>query len=182
FTVADKPLSLSVDPHNHLFRQLYPEELPATVNHLRASKSPLVVVATGAEALLEASNDLLRGLQWHQAEVVSEAEYLKTTPETVDLLIIGQPQHQGLLPDLPHSDAIVDRLPSAADEVVFWVRKQDSSKQVIAAFLPGSVAAARDTARRIPHYGRYSYLLFEKGRNLHKSTWDTVASPLIETF
>jgi aminopeptidase N len=38
FTVAERPVSLSVDPKSDLFRNLYPEEVPATVNDLRASR------------------------------------------------------------------------------------------------------------------------------------------------
>jgi hypothetical protein len=37
-------------------------------------------------------------------------------------------------------------------------------------------------AARISHYGRYSLLLFEDGRNLVKMTWEPPGSPLTFVF
>ena len=47
------------------------------------------------------------------------------------------------------------------------------------------VAAADGIAtvgRKIPHYGKYSYLLFEGGKNVAKGSWDVKSSPLRATF
>ena len=52
----------------------------------------------------------------------------------------------------------------------------------MAFFLPDSVTSARETARRIPHYGQYSYLLFENGANRVKSTWSVQDSRLAVNF
>jgi hypothetical protein len=64
------------------------------------------------------------------------------------------------------------------DDVLFMVIDSREAQHVTAYYLPGSVNAALDTARRIPHYGRYSALVFRGGRNLVKSTWQPVQSPL----
>jgi hypothetical protein len=34
-------------------------------------------------------------------------------------------------------------------------------------------------ARKIPHYGKYSYLVFRGDRNREKGVWPVVSSPLI---
>jgi len=189
FTVAEQPVSLAVDHDSRLFRRLDPAELPATVNDLRASKSPLVVVASGSEKLIEASRDLLRGLQWHQAEVVDESAYLASTRPGVDLLFLGWPRSQTLQPDLPlevtesaQGFVVSGKLNNDNGDVLFMVGKMGKTDQVVAYFLPGSVAAAKDTARRIPHYGRYSYLLFRDGQNQVKATWEPDHSPLKVLF
>ena len=185
FTVADRPISLTVDPDSELFRKIYPEELPATVNNLRASRVPLVVVAAGSEALLDASRDLLRGLQWQQAPVMSEADYLRQRPAGRDLLVLGWPNSQELRITLPagfavdaQQFAIGDKRYAEAEDVLFMVMTGHEPQHVVGYFLPGSSAAAQDTARRIPHYGRYSYLAFRGGRNQVKATWETERSPL----
>ena len=185
FMVAEPPVSLTADPDTGLFRKLYPEELPATVNHLRASKSPLVIVADGAELLLDASRDLLRGLQWQQAEVLSEADYLAQRPTDRDLLVLGWPQRPDLQPKLPTGFNLPgQQLPygqsvaANPDDVLFMVVDKPGEDRVTGYFLAGSPAAALDTARRIPHYGRYSYLTFNKGRNQLKATWEPERSPL----
>jgi aminopeptidase N len=189
FTVADRPVSLTVDPESALFRKLYPEELPATVNNLRASREPLVVVATESEALLDASQDLLRGLQWHEAPVMNEDTYLAQRPTGRDLLVLGWPKSPELRLELPTGFAVAgkqvmigDKLYAEAEDVLFFVIASHEENRVTGYFLPGSLAAARDTARRIPHYGRYSTLAFHKGRNQVKSTWEPVRSPLKMLF
>jgi hypothetical protein len=185
FTVAEPPLSLVVDPESHLFRKLFTEEIPATVNDLRASKSSLVVIAKGSEALQEASRDLLRGLQWHRAEVVGEAEFLEGTPHDRDILFLGWPQSDSWQPELPeeivplgYDLSVSHDLNERYRDVLFTVNENNPGGRVVAYFLPGSVVAAKDVARRISHYGRYSYLFFRGGRNLVKSTWEPTDSPL----
>ncbi|MDG5467361.1 M1 family aminopeptidase [Deltaproteobacteria bacterium IMCC39524] len=189
FTITERPLSLSVDPKSDLFRKLYPEELPATVNDLRASRMPLVVVARGSEALLDSSGDLLRGLQWQQAPVMNEDDYLDQRPTNKDLLVLGWPKSPELRLNLPDGFTVAgqqvtigDKLYSEADDVLFLVLPGHEENRVTGYFLPGSLTAARDTARRISHYGRYSTLVFHKGHNQVKTTWDPVGSPLKRLF
>lgn len=185
FSVPERPLSLSVDSESILFRKLYQEELPATVNDLRASRVPLVVVANGSEALLDAAGDLLLGLQWQQAPVMSEANYLVQRPTGRDLLVLGWPANQILRPELPKGLTVAarqfeigDQLYAGEQDVLFLVTTGHERRRVTAYLLPGSPSAARDAARRIPHYGRYSYLAFRDGRNQVKSTWEPASSPL----
>ncbi len=132
FTVSDRPLNLTVDPESNVFRRLSPDELPATVNSLRASRVPLVVVASGSEALLDASRDLLHGLQWQQAPVMSEVDYLAQRPSDSDLLVLGWPKSQALrarLPDnltvAPHQFSIDDNVYEEAEDVLFMVMASD---------------------------------------------------------
>lgn len=189
FTAAERPVSLSVDPESTLFRMLYPEEIPGTVNSLRASQQPLIIVADGSEAVLDASRDLLRGLQWHRAPVMSEAEFLEQRPQGKDLLVLGWPDSQELRPELPRGFAVTSRqfeidgkMYADEEDVLFIVTPGRKRPRVAAYFLPGSLVAARDTARRIAHYGRYSTLVFRQGRNLVKSTWEPANSPLTLSF
>ncbi len=189
FTVPDRPVSLAVDPQSVVFRKLYPEELPATVNDLRASRQPLVVIASGSEALFDASRDLLRGLQWHLAPVMKEADYLSLRPTDRDLLVLGWPASPDLRPILPddirvaaHQFMIDGTLDINAEDVLFLVIARPNENRVAGYFLPGSAAAAKDTARRIPHYGRYSHLAFRHGQNFVRSTWEPARSPLKHRF
>jgi hypothetical protein len=172
-----------------MFRRLSPDELPATVNSLRASRAPLVVVASGSESLLNASRDLLHGLQWQQAPVMSEADYLDQRPAGRDMLVLGWPKNKALRARLPgnltvaaHQFSIGDNVYKEAEDVLFMVMASDEPKRVTGYFLPRSLSAAQDTARRIPHYGRYSYLAFRSGRNQVKATWETERSSMRMIF
>jgi hypothetical protein len=189
FNVSGRPVSLAVDPDNRMFRQLDPAERPATVNDLRAAQKPIVVVAKGSEALLDGAKDLLRGLQWHGAEIIPETDYPTMADKNQPVLFIGWPMASELQPNLQPIETAADRaflsnggLSLESDEVLFTVVKGPTEKAVQGYFLPGSLAAAEDTARRIPHYGRYSYLVFDQGRNQLKATWEPDAFPLKLVF
>jgi len=186
FTVSEEPVSITVDPDNRLFRQLYAEEQPATINNLRASRSPLVVVSAGDEELYAASRDLLRGLQWQHAEVVDENTLNSQSRQGRDVLVIGEPGDQSLLAELAEARReIVEHGAAAAMEdsdVLFLVKAASTGEHVLAFFIPETTAAAQDTARRIPHYGRYSYLAFRDGQNLYKATWEPERTPLKVVF
>jgi hypothetical protein len=41
-----------------------------------------------------------------------------------------------------------------------------------------TLAAAQAVVRKIPHYGKYSYLAFDQATNILKGTWPVTASPL----
>ena len=54
--------------------------------------------------------------------------------------------------------------------------------RVAALFLSLSPEAAAMAARKIPHYGKYSYLVFSEGTNRAKGTWEATASPTAHEF
>jgi hypothetical protein len=56
------------------------------------------------------------------------------------------------------------------------------AERVVGLFLPLSAKGAASTARKIPHYGKYSFLVFQDGVNQAKGTWPVSGSPLIHVF
>ncbi|MDX1707673.1 MAG: hypothetical protein R3274_03665, partial [Desulfobacterales bacterium] len=50
--------------------------------------------------------------------------------------------------------------------------------RVTALFMPLSSSHAEEVARKVTHYGKYSYLAFQKGSNRDKGFWSTEQSPL----
>ncbi|HEX9778862.1 MAG TPA: M1 family aminopeptidase, partial [Geopsychrobacteraceae bacterium] len=179
-------LRLSGDPDAHLFRRLQLDELPATINDLRASRNLLVVVRSARDPLLEASADLLRGLQQQQARVVSWQEFEPAMAGQHDLLFIGRPPadllaEPELLPLQADQDSFYwddTRYQDAMDSLFVCRRTSDNDRRLRALFHPLSDEAARKVARKIPHYGRYSHLVFKNGANLVKGTDEPADSPL----
>ena len=190
-SAASAPVTLAADPAADVFRQLEPAEIPVTVNALRASGEPLVVLAAGASpALLQASDHLLRGLQWRQARRVNEQDLRSGDLEGKDLLVLGRPQGNLLQPEWPSvislaADrfAVEGRTFSNPRDALFLVLPNPGDKQRAAGyFLPLSPEAAGQVAGKIPHYGRYSYLAFAAGQNQVKRTWEPSGSALIHHF
>ena len=48
----------------------------------------------------------------------------------------------------------------------------------MALFLPADDSLAKTIGAKVPHYGKYSYLVFQGPRNRAKGIWDADASPL----
>ncbi|NJC87492.1 MAG: M1 family metallopeptidase [Desulfuromonas sp.] len=188
FETAATPSLLEADPDSDLFRRLSPRELPATINDLLAPQRPLVVVGEGQQRLLEAVGALLKGLHWEAAEIVDEDALAPATLAGRDLLLLGWPRRPELLPPLPAGLAITanggvanwtaDNQPPESDTLFAIVAGRENRDGLRAILLSKDPEAAHLTAPKIPHYGRYSLLLFTAGRNVAKTTWTSQASPL----
>jgi len=187
----ETPRRLLVDPDAHVLRHLHAVEIPASVNNVRGSESLIVVVSADLPPeLANASRLLLQALRKERASVVAEPQVRPEQLKGRDLLFIGLPRHysQPLLDAAPvsfSSDGFTFagqtyQGPSAA--LFAAVTPEDQPKVTWAYFIPSSAAAAEDAARRIPHYGKYSYLVFDQGANRTKGIWDVRNSPLIHNF
>jgi hypothetical protein len=189
FTITSPtpPIVLAGDPDSHLFRRLSDEELPATINDLLTPRRPLIVVATGQEALLLAARDLLKGLHWEQAEILSEDTVATIDSTGRDLLLLGWPERPQLQPPLPSGLTIardgqpmwsMSGVAEGSDALFAVVANRHQGSGTRALLLADTPEAARQVGAKIFHYGRYSLLLFAHGRNIFKLTWEPELSPL----
>lgn len=191
FTSSHKPLRLLVDPEVDIFRRLAPSERPPTVNSVRAARNLVVVVSDQLpKPVAQAALQLLIALRQERAPVLSEAEATPDRLRGKDLLLIGLPVHKELLPELPESFQLAAKQATLggkdwplADTTLFATLGQpDESDRVTALFLPESVEGALSGVRKIPHYGKFSYLAFVGGVNQSKGTWPAGKSPLIRVL
>ena len=182
-----RPLRLHADPDADIFRQLFPGEIPPAINSLKSSRSLLVVLADHIEPDVEsATHMLLRSLGIKQYEIAQESTADPRDLRQKDILMVGYPNRNGLLVNLPGQIAIkptsftlnqitYDR----SADIFFGVFAHPHRKdRVTALFLPLSSLHAEEVARKVTHYGKYSYLAFQKGTNRAKGLWSTEKSPL----
>jgi hypothetical protein len=107
-----------------------------------------------------------------------------------DVLFVGVPRRAGLLPLLPEGLQLADsdftllgeRFTGRGAVLFAALPHPVDTARTAALFLPFSAGAAEQAARKIPHYGKYSYLAFENGANRAKGTWPPAASPVIHDF
>jgi hypothetical protein len=74
---------------------------------------------------------------------------------------------------------------SAVDHSVALVaRHPEDPKQVLVFLAANRIQALTGLARKLPHYGKYSYLVFSgsEPKNLRKGQWPVTDSPLSVTF
>jgi hypothetical protein len=101
-------------------------------------------------------------------------------------LIVGYPQRKEVFLKLPQQVAIEpqsftlnQRTYNRPTDVFFGVFGHPHRKdRVTALFLPLSSSHAEEVARKVTHYGKYSYLAFQEGANRAKGFWSTEESPL----
>lgn len=186
-----RPRLLEVDPDAHLFRRLDPVEIPPTVNGVRGAAALLVVASDRLSAEdRSAARLLLEALGQENANIRGESMVSPADLQGRDVLFIGIPSRTELLPSFPQGFSLEAGRPvlqnaeySDPRSAVFAALPHPFDKgRTAAVFISGSPEAGRDAARRIPHYGRYSYLAFVEGRNVDKGIWPVIASPLIHRF
>jgi hypothetical protein len=186
------PERLVADPDVDLFRRLDPSEVPPTVNGIKGSQSLVAVVAG---SLREQSRDvlsiLLEGLGKKSTPLLREDEATPSRLKGHDVLYLGVPARKALLAILPQGLAIspdsftVNEVTyDSPEDALFAVlaHSQGEDRQLVGLFLPLSAQAVPRAARKIPHYGKYSYLVFRKGINEAKGTWPAATSPLVHGF
>jgi hypothetical protein len=186
-----RPSRLVVDPEVDVFRRLDPSEIPPLVNTVRGSGSLLVVAARGLRPeILEASWILLSALGKEDSRIVREEDTPPSALAGQDVLYIGLPRGNGYLPTLPRELSItpdsftLEGVPYAGPgDALFAVLPHPSDKgRAAAVFLPLSAGAASLVGRKIPHYGKYSFVTFSGGANQAKGVWSVTVSPAVHVF
>jgi hypothetical protein len=193
-----RPLALDVDPEFDLFRRLHRAEIPPAVSQAMGAERVLLVLPSQAPAALQ---DAYRTLaeSWQagnppQFSIASDAE-LDTLPSDRTVWLFGwrnrfRPQldaalaayafadqgdsvriEQTILKRDAHTVVVMARQPANPDQALGWLAADE------AAALPG-------LGRKLPHYGRYSYLAFsgDAPDNTLKGQWPVVDSPLSVRF
>lgn len=188
---SERPQQLAVDPEIDLFRRLDPAEIPPTVNTIRGSSSLTVVIAEGLSSeMLAASRLLLAALRQEGASIRRESETSTADLRGRDILFLGLPRRTILFPPLPDGlQLTADRISIMGEAfkgdgtaIFVALKRLDEPDRTAALFHPFSPAAAEQAARKIPHYGKYSYLVFADGTNLAKGTWKSLSSPVVYEF
>jgi hypothetical protein len=103
---------------------------------------------------------------------------------------MGRPRHPALVPTVDTAVSLETRgfellgkTYDAAGTAFFGVWRHPLAEDRVMAVLAYTDEAHGVTvARKIPHYGRYSYLVFEGATNRVKGVWEAAASPLVVTW
>ncbi len=190
---AAEPLVLEVDPRFDVFRQLDPRETPPSIGGIFGDAEILAVLPAAAPAtVLESYRELVGGWRSdaHAVSLVLDSE-LEQLPEDRSAWVLGasnrfagplfvEDRPEGLrvtgdavdfgdqsAPLAGHSRVVIRRHPANLEKAIGWLVVEPE-----AAF-PGM-------GRKLPHYGKYSYLAFagDEPTNVVKGQWPASSSPL----
>lgn len=197
-TLQSNPLKLVVDSQYDLFRKLNPMEVPPALSKVLGSSDNIIILPSKSSKELKEIYTSF-ATQWTNADadkyiIVNDNE-LENLPKDKTAWIIGfDNKFASLVKEQLGSyhsgwgaDSVILEGKSieraGRDFIVCTFDKTDVNKQLVL-IVPGSIASIPGLVRKLPHYGKYSYLAFEgdEPTNIAKGQWPILNSPLIRTL
>jgi aminopeptidase N len=186
FDLKGRPQRVEIDPQFQVYRRLSPFELPPSLSKAFGAKKVLIVMSAqsapvyaglakawsrdGVEAVMDGQLDALPadravwvlGVGNRFTPVVAEA--LKTYGASLDA--------SGLRTSTMHE--------GAGRSLVAAVRHPHNPDSVVIYVSASSEGAANALARKLPHYGKYSWLVFAGDEAINEASgeWPTGDTPL----
>ncbi len=193
-TLKEKPLKIQVDPQFNLFRKLHFSEIPPSLSKAFGAEKVTIILPSQASAEEKKRYEKLAAIwakQSEKFEVVIDSA-INSLPKDRAVWIFGWNNRfknivekgvapygtkiganeiifgKTILSNKDNSIVVSSRHPKNNDLVMVWVTVNDD-------------AAVAGLARKLPHYGKYSYLGFtgNEPTNVVKGQWPTVNSPLV---
>jgi aminopeptidase N len=189
-----RPLQLAVDPRFDVFRRLDRSEIPPAVSQALGDSRLLIVLPSAAPADLKVAYRALardwQGSFPQPVEVVTDSE-LEQLPEDRSVWLFGWDNRfrsalRKALAEYDYADlgnlVRIDgtNLKRKENAVVALGRLAGRPEHALGWLAAGQAAALPGLARKLPHYGKYSYLAFTGTApdNVLKGQWPVVHSPL----
>jgi hypothetical protein len=187
-TSGQRPRRLLADPGFDIMRRLHAAEIPPAVNNIKGSSAVRIVLSDQLKPdLKRTAKTLALSLGLKNYQVISAGSVQQSDLAQNDFLLIGHPGQGALMPDMPHrisikpeSFTLNDTTYSASSDSFFGVFQHPlDNRRIAGLFIPPSMETADVVARKITHYGKYSYLAFQAGKNMDKGIWPVENSPLV---
>ena len=194
FTFKENPRLVQVDPQFNLFRKLNYNEIPPSLSKIFGAEDLLILLPSKApKEKLEAYEAL--GKIWSddktkKIEVSLDSKYSKL-PADKNIWIFGmENKFSGVIKKALkdynseiNSDAVTlgkTSFPITNNSFIVSVRHPENPNNVLVYLSTENKDAVPGLARKLPHYGKYSYLVFEGNEpaNIGKGEWGSVNSPL----
>ena len=190
---SEKPQRLAVDPRFDLFRRLDAAEIPPAFGELLGSNNTVFVLPIDAsDALKNAYVELTRQLG---ANTVTWDAELTSLPVDQPAWLLGFEnrllseirealENRGVAVEATALTLSGERYPYVDHCLLVTSRSTKSAKLALAWLGCGNPDALPGLARKLPHYGSYSYLAFEGAvpEIQAKGRWPVLESPLNVTF
>ncbi len=196
--LPEEPLRLEVDPEFDVFRRLHRNEIPpALTQAFGAARALIVLPRSDTESLRQGYRELARDWSAQRDAVVDVIfdDEIDRLPADRAVWLFGWDNRfreavESALSEYAYlgtADAIeIDRQRFTRDShsVVVVARNPNNSDEALAWVAADTAAALPGLGRKLPHYGKYSYLAFSgtEPANVAKGQWPVVRSPMSVTL
>jgi len=190
--LKDKVVRVEVDPEFNLFRRLHSAEIPPSLGAAFGADKVMIVLPTRTTPQLSSRYSKLAAL-WSGREnvtIVTDSE-LSILPQDGAVWVFGaNNKYYGVVKhsleaygaSVANNNAVLGdkTLSLTENSTIIVVRNPQNPGAVVVGLTAHSDAAVAGLARKLPHYGKYSYLAFNGGdpTNSAKGQWPAVGSPL----
>jgi aminopeptidase N len=180
---TERPLALHVDPYFDLFRRLDPRETPPSISQLFGEPRVVAVLPSRAPAAaLTAYRALLKGWETgtHRIDVRLDTD-VRAIPADTSVWLVGRENAHAAPLFSTHRGVDRSRRP-AARRPARAVRRAHRRRHRPPSRVGregrrldrgGSARGAAASGRKLPHYGRYSYVAFagDEADNIFSGEW-----------
>jgi hypothetical protein len=190
-TTESEPLAIAADPQFDVFRRLDPREIPPSIGQIFGEPKVLAVLPARLPAEAAAAwRVLLKGWETptHAIEVRTDAEVTRL-PADRAVWLVGEENRlagpfraiDGLALGANDVTALEEKTSRAGHTFVLVTRNPGDAGKAVGWLFGEPLAALPGLARKLPHYGKYSYLGFEGAEpvNVLKGQWPASDSPLL---
>lgn len=195
--VPAEPLRMDVDSEFDVFRRVSRAETPAALSQVFGAEKVLVVLpANDTPEMVASFQSLVTDWRQNNPDIqVRRDDEIKVLPHDRAIWLLGTenrfaPQMYKLLSeqDVSGQEHVMtlgkDTYDLNKHSIVLATRTEARSPHAIAWVATRQAAAVSGLARKLPHYGKYSYLIFkgEEPTNIVKGQWPVLESPLSVVF
>lgn len=160
FPLKQRPIKFTVDPEFSMLRQLSPRERVTVWSQFLGSKEKLAVVADDAAKVKY--KPFRQILDKYEIQTVTAEEVTNADLSQHSLLLLGTNQAS--------AKSLFGQLQEPAESFTLDVRTNPLNEEHVAVIAAGSsTEQVEAAAKKLRHYGKYSYLKFKNGRNLEKT-------------
>ena len=198
YTFTKRPLRIDIDPFFDLFRTLSDQEIPPSLSKIFGSDKVVIVLAETEgteikEGYKKLAENWMSGRR-DKIKIVLDRD-LTELPADSDIWIFGWSNKFRNLIDkeIGSYNSSVDNtgitigdreIDSGKNSIVLAVKNPGNRSRVMVLLSSDRLAALPGLGRKLPHYGKYSYLAFsgEEPVNTMKGQWESEDSPLRKVF
>ncbi len=189
-----RPVRLEVDPEFDVFRRLDRNEIPPALTQAFGASRALIVLPSAASGRIRDAYRTLARSWAEQRQSQIDVKYdneINELPDGRAVWILGWNNRfrsvvQAALADYAYADKddmidIADETLSRAEHsMVVVTRHPGNPTEALAWVATDNAAAIPGLGRKLPHYGKYSYLAFtgDEPANVVKGQWPVIGSPL----
>jgi aminopeptidase N len=194
-SLKDKPNKMLVDAHFDLFRILDARETPPTFTKAYGAKKTLIILPDVSNKRYQIYKDFV--LKWTKGKgdkfTVEKEDDVGELPSDRAIMILGLDNKYaavvnsaiyGYGSELISNGVRYGKRKISSENNSFFISavNPNNVKQVLTLLSIGNENAVAGLVRKLPHYGKYSYLAFAGGEpsNIDKGQWSVNNSPLIE--